>query len=517
MKTVLITGCSSGFGLETAQYFLDRDWQVIATMRTPREDVLPRSEHLHILPLDVTDPESIRQAVEAAGLIDVLVNNAGIGVLGALEGTSIITTREVFETNTLGTIAMTQAMLPQFRQRKVGVIVNITSSVTLMPLPLLSVYTASKAAINAFTESLALELQQFNVRVHLVLPGRAPETRFGENAQPRMLSSIPEANQKLLYEKALFNVVQNHPAQAKIEFQAALTASGSLIPATLQNFLTSYSTFDAAQGAENTYLEALLCKSLVDTQEYELAAALSKQVLTQKNDYRDVWMLLGYSQYKLEQYSDAEDAFKQAKKIDSLKPEVHYFLGSTLSEEAKYSDAIDELELALLYGFDPAEEAYKKIADGHEALEEWTDAVGAYEALLNLSPSTVTLFQKPIELCLDQLNDTDRALTLAQKATNLFPSTALSHALLAKVYLAQGKPELANTEVNTAFQIDSNFVLAHYLGGQVREAQNNPDGAKWEYKKTFELSSEDDPLHSQAAERYNSLLGGAESAAPGAN
>ena len=193
MKTILITGCSSGFGLETARYFLDRDWKVIATMRTPREDVLPRSEHLRVLALDVTDPESIRRALNAAGPIDVLVNNAGIGVLSALEGISMAAAREVFETNTLGTMAMTQAVLPQFRQRKAGVIVNVTSSVTLKPLTLLSVYTASKAAVNAFTESLALELAPFNIRVNLVLPGRAPETRFGENAQPRMQGGIPEA------------------------------------------------------------------------------------------------------------------------------------------------------------------------------------------------------------------------------------------------------------------------------------------------------------------------------------
>ncbi|MFM0000615.1 SDR family oxidoreductase [Paraburkholderia dipogonis] len=197
MKTVLITGCSSGFGLDTARYFLDRDWRVVATMRTPREEVLPRSERLRVLALDVTDPESIRHAVDAAGPLDVLVNNAGIGVLNALEGTSMDIAREVFETNTLGTIAMTQAVLPQFRERKAGVVVNVTSSVTLRPLHLLSVYTASKAAINAFTESVALELEPFNVRVRLVLPGRAPETRFGENAQSRMQSGVPEAYSEL--------------------------------------------------------------------------------------------------------------------------------------------------------------------------------------------------------------------------------------------------------------------------------------------------------------------------------
>jgi NAD(P)-dependent dehydrogenase (short-subunit alcohol dehydrogenase family) len=193
MHTVLITGCSSGFGLEIARYFLDRDWRVIATMRKPREDLLPRSERLRVLALDVTDPVSIRQAVEAAGPIDVLVNNAGIGVLNALEGISMDVAHEIFATNTLGTIAMTQAVVPQFRQRKAGVIVNVTSSVTLRSRPLLSVYTASKAAVNAFTESLALELAPFHVRVRLVLPGRAPETRFGENARPRMQQGFPEA------------------------------------------------------------------------------------------------------------------------------------------------------------------------------------------------------------------------------------------------------------------------------------------------------------------------------------
>ncbi len=197
MKTVLITGCSSGFGLETARYFLAHDWQVIATMRRPDEDALPRSEHLRVRALDVTDPQSIRQAVEAAGPIDVLVNNAGIGWLNALEGSPIHIARELFETNTLGTMAVTQAVLPQFRERRAGVIVNVTSSVTLKALPLLSVYTASKAAVNAFTEVLALELQQFDIRVRLVLPGRAPDTRFGENARSRMQDGFPAAYDSL--------------------------------------------------------------------------------------------------------------------------------------------------------------------------------------------------------------------------------------------------------------------------------------------------------------------------------
>ncbi|QBP75846.1 SDR family oxidoreductase [Herbaspirillum huttiense] len=208
MKTVLITGCSSGFGLEIASYFLQRDWQVIATMRTPRGDLLPDSPRLRILPLDVTSGTSIAAAIAEAGPIDVLVNNAGIGALAAVEAQPMEQVREIFDTNTLGSIAMTQAVIPQMRQRGAGVIVNVTSSVTLRSLPLLAVYTASKAAVNAFTESVALELASVGVQARLVLPGRAPQTRFAENARPRMEGAIPDAYGALAAQ--VFSNFQDH-------------------------------------------------------------------------------------------------------------------------------------------------------------------------------------------------------------------------------------------------------------------------------------------------------------------
>lgn len=193
MKTVLITGCSSGYGLETARYFLSQGWKVIATMRTPREGLLPASANLRVLALDVTDPRSIAQAVEAAGPIDVLVNNAGIGLFGAFEVTPMSTVRDIFETNTFGVMALCQAVIPQFRARRAGTIVNVTSSATLGPFPLVAAYTASKTAIEGFTASLEHELKAFNVAVKLVEPGYGPSTRFAANGQERMQGLIPEA------------------------------------------------------------------------------------------------------------------------------------------------------------------------------------------------------------------------------------------------------------------------------------------------------------------------------------
>ncbi|HEX4496208.1 MAG TPA: SDR family oxidoreductase [Thermoanaerobaculia bacterium] len=232
MKTVLITGCSSGYGLETARHFHAQGWNVVATMRTPREDVLPWSERLRVLALDVTKPESIAAAIEASGPVDVLVNNAGIGVVGAFEATPMATTREVFETNTFGVMAMTQAVLPQFRARRSGVVVNVTTSATLAPMPLAAVYTASKAAIEGFTGSLALELEFFNVRAKLVEPGYCPATRFTSNAGSRMDGLFPEVYEP--FAKPIFAALAQHTAVttesdvAEAVYRAANDVSGRL-------------------------------------------------------------------------------------------------------------------------------------------------------------------------------------------------------------------------------------------------------------------------------------------------
>ena len=193
MKTALITGCSSGYGLETARHFHARGWKVIATMRVPREVMVPKSTDFHVLALDVTKPDSVSRALEACGPVDVLVNNAGIGLFGAFEATPMSTVREVFETNTFGVMAMCQAIIPRFRARRAGTIVNVTSSTVLAPMPLVSAYTASKTAIEGFTASLELELRDVGVRVKLVEPGYGPTTRFTANGQERMQGLVPDA------------------------------------------------------------------------------------------------------------------------------------------------------------------------------------------------------------------------------------------------------------------------------------------------------------------------------------
>ncbi len=179
MKTVLITGSSSGYGLETARHFHAEGWNVVATMRTPRADVLPASDRIRVLALDVTSPECIAAALEASGPIDVLVNNAGIGGIGAFEATPMATARAIFETNTFGVMAMTQAVIPAFRERRSGVVVNVTSSVTLARMPLVAVYSASKNGDRG---------------VHLVAGARAGAVRRGGEAGRARLRPLDRAS-----------------------------------------------------------------------------------------------------------------------------------------------------------------------------------------------------------------------------------------------------------------------------------------------------------------------------------
>ena len=232
MQTVLITGCSSGYGLETARYFHAQGWNVVATMRTPRAGLLPASDRMRVLALDVTSPESIAAAIEASGPLDALVNNAGIGAVGVFEATPMTTVRELFETNTFGVMAMTQAVIPQFRARRSGVVVNVTSSVTLAPMPLAAAYTASKMAIEGFTGSLAHELAAFDVRAKLVEPGYGPTTRFSSNGGTRMDGVFPAAyaafSEPILASFAKVTAVTTESDVAEAVFRAAADTSGQL-------------------------------------------------------------------------------------------------------------------------------------------------------------------------------------------------------------------------------------------------------------------------------------------------
>jgi NAD(P)-dependent dehydrogenase (short-subunit alcohol dehydrogenase family) len=175
-KTILITGASSGIGKETAKLFHSKGWNVIATMRNPEQETeLTQLPNVWVTKLDVTDLDSIQiavsQGIEKFGGIDVLLNNAGYGAYGPLEAFSRDKIMRQFNTNVIGLLDVTRAVLPHFRQYKKGIIINVSSMGGKMTFPLGTMYHGTKFAVEGISESLRYEVEQFGGRVKVIEPG----------------------------------------------------------------------------------------------------------------------------------------------------------------------------------------------------------------------------------------------------------------------------------------------------------------------------------------------------------
>lgn len=175
MKTIFITGASSGIGRETAQYFSSHGWQVIATMRNlTKADELQTLQNTVLLPLDLTDPAQIRETCRKALErydVDVLFNNAGYGIMAPFEKLPEQEIRKLFDTDVIGTMLVTQQFIPHFKKRGKGVILTTTSLAGIIALPRDGAYGAAKRAQQGMVESLYYELKPFHVKVAAMIPG----------------------------------------------------------------------------------------------------------------------------------------------------------------------------------------------------------------------------------------------------------------------------------------------------------------------------------------------------------
>ena len=175
MKTIFITGASSGLGKATARLFSTKGWRVIASMRNPdKETDLNQLDNVVLVSLDVTDPVQIEKTVSEVLRqydLDVVFNNAGYGLIAPLEAISDQQISRQFETNVMGVIRLTRAFIPHFREKGSGLIITTTSMAGLFGLPLSSIYCASKFAIEGWTEGLSYELNQLGIGVKTVAPG----------------------------------------------------------------------------------------------------------------------------------------------------------------------------------------------------------------------------------------------------------------------------------------------------------------------------------------------------------
>lgn len=200
-KTIFITGTSAGLGKATAKLFQSKGWNVIATMRKPEnEKELTQLKNVTVLKLDVTDPIQIKETVSKTielHSINVVLNNAGYGLIGALEAVSDEQLKRQFETNVFGTIRVTQAFIPYFRAKKKGLFVTTTSIAGLIGLPLTSIYNATKWALEGWSEGLAFELNELGIGVKTVAPGGIKTDFAGRSLDTTQHEAYTELTSKL--------------------------------------------------------------------------------------------------------------------------------------------------------------------------------------------------------------------------------------------------------------------------------------------------------------------------------
>jgi len=209
-KTVLITGSSSGIGKSTVEYFLSKGWNVAATMRTPEKATgFPDHDKLRLYALDVTNQESIETSINKIiqdfGDIDVVVNNAGYGAVGIFEKATAEEIQSQFNTNVFGVMNVIRAILPHFRGKKDGTIINVTSMGGLITFPLYSVYHGTKWALEGFGESLHFELKQFNIKVKNVEPGAIKTDFYSRSMNVFTSDTIIDYDK---YERTVFDNTQ---------------------------------------------------------------------------------------------------------------------------------------------------------------------------------------------------------------------------------------------------------------------------------------------------------------------
>ncbi|WP_428231445.1 SDR family oxidoreductase [Flavobacterium sp.] len=233
-KTIFITGTSSGLGKSTAKLFQLKGWRVIATMRNPeKETELNKLKDVILLPLDVTNPEQIISTIEQVThlySVDVVMNNAGYGLIGVLESLDDKQIQRQITTNLLSVIRVSKAFTSHFREKRSGTFINITSTFGLMGFPTCSIYSATKFAVDGFSESMSYELAQFGIQVKIIAPG-GMQTDFAVRSM--------ELGQHEAYEKLSEEVSKGYSAEkisnytkvediAEIVYQAATDQKNQL-------------------------------------------------------------------------------------------------------------------------------------------------------------------------------------------------------------------------------------------------------------------------------------------------
>jgi tetratricopeptide (TPR) repeat protein len=269
--------------------------------------------------------------------------------------------------------------------------------------------------------------------------------------------------------------------------------------------LKAYEEFARNQGGQDMHLKTILCRAYNQVEEYNMAIPVLFEILKEQKDYRDAWIILGYSYLNTEKTKDAIYAFETARKLDPQKPETLYFLGLANFAENNLQNAIALIEQAVENGFEPQIQANQKLAEIYLLNSQFSEAAEKYERIVEVNDIDVNSYVRPVWLYIDKLKNPEKAIVLAQRAVEHHPESAMSYNLLGWAYVASDDLTEGKDNLLKALEIDPSLEAAYLNLGWMYEKKGLLSLAKKNYEKAKD-EGKNTSVANLAQDRYNRII-----------
>ncbi|MBD3329928.1 tetratricopeptide repeat protein, partial [Candidatus Peregrinibacteria bacterium] len=354
----------------------------------------------------------------------------------------------------------------------------------------------------------ALETSPENTEIKLGLVRSFLNQRAVERAKD-LVWEMDLSYNSVKYYKGIILILYNDPEGAKNLFKQISEASDPPAETKLKEkadkFLNKYLTYSYFTEADPLYLRTLLAQAMTEVQEYSAAVSLLFEIINEKNNYRDAWILLGYSYLNLNKTNDAIDSLLQARELDEKNPKINFYLGLAYAANGENEKAITYLERAKSYGFEPLELVELRLAELYTEQLNFQDAAASYEVVLSKNKSNLSVFSNAIWIYIDYLKKPSRALKIAQEATLAFPNDEIAYNLLGWAHIANEDYADAKIALDNALKINDSYDAIYFNLGLLNEKQGHYLLAKEYYKQAYAMDGSNSIMN-LAAERYNNLI-----------
>jgi tetratricopeptide (TPR) repeat protein len=356
----------------------------------------------------------------------------------------------------------------------------------------------------SFEEALKIKPDNLTTKIYLVKTLIAQRELIEAD---KIIISIRVHNQESKYYQALLRAYFGDHAKAKSLLNEVINLnSTSEIAENAGKYLAAYDEFDFNLGGQNTHLKTLLGRTYAQTGEYQLAIAILFDAIKEKKNYRDPWIILGYSYLNINKFPDAIEALEEAKKLDPQHPKTPFYLAIAYQGIGDLDRAIQNLELARNNGYEPRIQIEQKLSEIYLQQKEYEKAAQSYENLIALNNEDINQFIKPIWIYIDRLNQPFKALELANKALAAHPEDPMGFNLVGWASVGADDFENARKYLDKALSLNPKLDAVYLNYGTYYEKQGNYKEAAKYYKAAYNLGN-GNSISAAAADKYNNIIG----------